>query len=63
MNCVLFNDQGPIEQTAHGPLDNRDGLVNGVVKELLPNKLELFFLRFDQRQLEIPETTIKSSTK
>ena len=32
--CVLFNDQGPIEQTVHGSLDNRDALVHGVVEGL-----------------------------
>ncbi len=34
VNCVLFNDQGPIEQSTHGPLDNRDALVQGVVSSL-----------------------------
>jgi hydroxymethylbilane synthase len=34
INCVLFNDQAPMEQAVHGLLDSRDALVNGVVEGL-----------------------------
>lgn len=34
INCVLFNDQGPMEQAVHGLLDSRDALVRGVVEGL-----------------------------
>ncbi len=34
VKCVLFNDQGPIEKTAHGRLEERDALVQGVVSSL-----------------------------
>ncbi|MEI7494445.1 MAG: hydroxymethylbilane synthase [Alphaproteobacteria bacterium] len=34
VNCVLFNDQGAIEQTVHGLLTERDALVHGVVEGL-----------------------------
>ncbi len=34
INCVLFNDQGPMEKAVHGRLAERDTLVHGVVEGL-----------------------------